>query len=351
MNKTMKAARMYGKEDLRVETVPVPEVGDNDVLLRVKSAAICGTDIRMYKNGVDHINADNPRILGHEIAGSIEEVGSGVEGYKPGANVIVAPNMGCGICDFCVSGNTQLCPDYQALGISIDGGFAEFVLIPEKAVKQGNMTSVPEGTSLEIAAIAEPFSCVYNAFERCNIQPGETVLVFGAGPIGVLHGKVAKLAGASSVMLYDINQERLDAAAKLDRNFTIIPPGALKEKVERITKGRGVDVAITAAPSPQAQTDAMEIAAMNGRVMFFGGLPKDKSQVPLDTNIVHYKQIWITGTTRSNITQFRKTLQLISDGLVDVDGIVSSTFSIDDIHTAFSHVMAGKGMKTVITFN
>lgn len=350
MGKTMKAARLYGKEDLRVEDVPVPEIGDNEVLLKVKSAAICGTDIRMYKNGVDHINADNPRILGHEIAGTIEKVGTSVPGYEAGMNVIIAPNMGCGICDMCVSGNTQLCPDYEALGINLDGGFAEYVRIPEKAVKQGNLAVVPEGAPLEVAAIAEPFSCVYNAFERCAIEPGETVLVFGAGPIGVLHGKLAKLAGASKVFMYDLNQARLDEAKKLEPFFTLIAPGTLKEEIPVQTGGKGVNVAITAAPAPQAQIDAMEVAAMNGRVMFFGGLPKDESKVPLDTNIVHYKQIWITGTTRSNITQFRKTLQLIADGLVDVTGIVSASFPIDEIAAAFSNVMAGKGMKTVITF-
>ena len=348
MRKTMKAARLYGKEDLRVEEVPVPEINENEVLLKVKSTAICGTDIRMYKNGVDHINEANPRTLGHEIAGTVEKAGSNAGGYTAGTKVVVAPNMGCGVCDMCVSGNTQLCLDYEALGINLDGGFAEFVRIPEKAVKQGNITEVPEGAPLELAAIAEPFSCVYNAFERCNIQPGETVLVFGAGPIGVLHGKLAKLAGASKVFMYDLNQARLDAAKKLESYFTLIAPGTLKDEIPELTGGKGVDVAITAAPAPQAQIDAMEAAAMNGRVMFFGGLPKDKSKVPLDTNIVHYKQIWITGTTRSNITQFRKTLQLIADGLVDVNGIVTDSFAIDEIHTAFSNVMAGKGMKTII---
>ena len=348
MSTIMKAARLFGKEDLRVVEVPVPEIHDSEVLLKVKSAAICGTDIRMYKNGVDHITEAAPRTLGHEIAGTIEKVGSKVEGYTAGTNVVVAPNMGCGVCDMCVSGNTQLCPDYEALGINLDGGFAEFVRIPEKAVKQGNLAVVPEGAPLEVAAIAEPFSCVYNAFERCNIQPGETVLVFGAGPIGVLHGKLAKLAGASKVFIYDLNQARLDEAKKLEPYFTCIAPGTLKEEIFRLTGGKGVNVAITAAPAPRAQIDAMEAAAMNGRVMFFGGLPKDKSKVPLDTNIVHYKQIWITGTTRSNITQFRKTLQLIADGLVDVNGIVTDSFPIDEIHTAFANVMEGKGMKTII---
>ena len=348
----MKAARLYGKEDLRVVEVPVPEIGEKEILLRVRSTAICGTDIRMFKNGVDGIDENNPLTLGHEIAGTIEKVGAGIEEYAPGTGVVVQPNMGCGVCDLCVSGNTQLCTNYhRALGINLDGGFAEYVKIPEKAVFQGNLAEIPKGTPLELAAIAEPFSCVYNAFERCNIRPGDSVLVIGSGPIGILHGKLAKLAGASPVMLHDLSGERLEIAKKMEPFFTTIPKGKLKEMVDELTGGKGADVGITAAPSPQAQIDAVEVAAINGRVIFFGGLPKDKAKVPQDSNIVHYKQIWITGTTRSNLSQFRRTLKLIADGRVDVSGIVTHKFPLDRIHEAFEQVMQGKGMKSVITFD
>jgi L-iditol 2-dehydrogenase len=347
----MKAARLYGKEDLRVVDVPVPEIGEKEILLKVRSTAICGTDIRMYKNGVDGIDENNPVTLGHEIAGTIETVGAGITEYSPGTDVVVQPNMGCGVCDLCVSGNTQLCPNYhRALGINLDGGFAEYVRIPEKAVVQGNLAEIPEGTSLELAAIAEPFSCVYNAFERCSIRPGDSVLVIGAGPIGILHGMLAKLAGASPVMLHDLSDERLEIAEKLEPFFTAIPKGKLKERVYELTGGKGADVGITAAPSPQAQIDAMDVAAVNGTVIFFGGLPKDKAKVLQDSNIVHYKQIWITGTTRSNMSQFRRSLKLIADKRVDVSGIVTHKFPLEKIQKAFEQVIQGKGMKSVVTF-
>ncbi len=347
----MKAARLFGKDDLRLEEVGVPEIGPGDVLLKVRSTAVCGTDIRMFKNGKEGIGPDNPRTLGHEISGVIDKMGNKVDGYKEGTPVIVQPNMGCGICEMCVSGNTQLCPDYEALGINLDGGFADYVRIPEKAVRQGNIAEIPGDLSFEKAAITEPFSCVYNAYERSGLRPGETVLVIGAGPIGILHGKLAKMGGASLVLMHDLNDERLEVAKKLEPYFTLVPGGKMKEMVMDLTRGRGVDVGITAAPAPQAQIDILEVMAINGRVIFFGGLPKDKSKVPLDTNIVHYKQIWITGTTRSSVRQFRETLKLIADGLVDVDGIVTGKYPVDEIFQAFDDVANGRGMKTAVTFS
>jgi L-iditol 2-dehydrogenase len=139
----MQAARLYGKEDLRVEPVKVPEVREGEVLLAVKASAVCGTDIRMFRNGHKNASADHPLVLGHEIAGIVEKVGPGVVGYREGMRVAVAPNMGCGVCDQCVSGNTQLCADYRAFGINIDGGFAERLLVAAAAVRQGNLSEMP----------------------------------------------------------------------------------------------------------------------------------------------------------------------------------------------------------------
>jgi L-iditol 2-dehydrogenase len=161
---------------------------------------------------------------------------------------------------------------------------------------------------------------------------------------------LAKLAGASPVMLHDLSDERLEIAEKLEPFFTAIPKGKLKERVYELTGGKGADVGITAAPSPQAQIDAMDVAAVNGTVIFFGGLPKDKAKVLQDSNIVHYKQIWITGTTRSNMSQFRRSLKLIADKRVDVSGIVTHKFPLEKIRKAFEQVIQGKGMKSVVTF-
>jgi L-iditol 2-dehydrogenase len=347
----MKAARLYGKEDLRVGDVAVPAIGDGEVLLRVKASAVCGTDIRMFRNGHKNASAQHPLILGHEISGVIEETGRGVAGYAKGMRVAVAPNMGCGVCDMCVSGNTQLCADFRAFGINIDGGFSELMRVPAAAVRQGNLTPMPAGVDFPAAAVAEPLSCVYNAFQRCGIGPGDTVLVMGSGPIGLMHARLARMGGAARVFMNDINSERLAYCARLESAIVPVESGVLAQRIRDETGGRGVDVVITANPAPESQVTALQLAAINGRVMFFGGLPEGKSSVPLDTNLVHYRQITITGTTRQSLAQYRKTLALIGAGLVSLEGIISGTYPVEETRAAFDEVMRGRGLKQVVTFS
>ncbi len=357
----MKAALLYGKEDLRVQEVPRPQIGDGEVLVKVRAAAVCGTDIRMYRNGHRGVSEATPLVLGHEIAGVVEQVGpgaaaapagtAGAAGWREGARVAVAPNYGCGVCDACVSGNTQLCPDYQAFGISLDGGFAEYLRVPEPAVRQGNLTPIPEGVSFEEAALAEPFSCVYNAFQRCNIRPGDRVLVIGAGPIGLMHARLAWMGGAAEVLISDINRERAEACRRLMPQLVVVESAALKESVRERTGGRGLEVVITACPSADAQRDALELAGTNGRVMFFGGLPAGRSTVPLDTNLVHYKQLIITGTARSSLLQYRRTVALLQDPRARVADLVTAAFPVEQTLQAFRQVMEGKGLKNAIVFD
>lgn len=346
----MKAALLYGKGDLRTQDVDDPAINAGEILLRVKSSFICGTDIRMFKNGYKNVSKDSPLILGHELSGVIEKVGENVEKYQPGMRVAVAPNMGCGICKMCTSGNTQLCPDYQALGINIDGGFAELVRIPEPAVRQGNVMLIADNVAFGDAALAEPLSCVYNAFERCNIKPGDRVLIIGAGPIGIMHAKLAKMAGAASIYINDLNEERLDVCKEIDASFETITNGVdLKEKVMLLTGGKGVDVCITACPAPSAQEISFQLMAVNGRVIFFGGLPAGTT-VNLDTNIIHYKQLIVSGTTRSSLAHYRKTLELISSGQLYVRDIITSTVSIDNFEDALKSASQAVGLKSMVSF-
>ena len=347
---TMRAALLFGKEDLRVEELPLPRIADGEILLRVQAAAICGTDIRMYRNGARGVGPDSPLVLGHEVSGIIERVGAGVAGYREGMRVAVAPNMGCGVCDMCVSGNTQLCATYKAFGINIPGAFAQYMKIPEAAVRQGNLAEIPEGADFIDAALVEPLSCVYNAFKRTATTAGDTVLVIGAGPIGLMHAKLALMGGAARVYMNDISAERLELCTKAEPSIIPVSGGPLVERMKELTGGRGVDVCITAAPVPEIQVAALEVAAVNGRVMFFGGLPEGKSRVALDTNLVHYKQITISGTSRSSLSQYRQTLGLVASGAVNVKDLVTSVSPVDGIRASFERVMQGKGLKNVLEF-
>ncbi len=347
---TMKAACLYGKKDIRIEEVPVPEIGDNEVLLKVKSALICGTDLRMYKNGYPGVSEATPRIPGHELSGIIGKTGKEVRGYTEGMAVAVAPNMGCGSCNSCIGGNTQLCKvNFRAFGINIDGAFAEYVKIPGDAVRQGNMVEL-KNLSFEEAALAEPLSCVFNAFQRYDVQPADIVLIIGAGPIGLMHGKLADMAGASKVIINDINRERLDLVKAVEPGFLTSEGDEIRSLVAELTAGEGVQVIVTACPAPEAQVLAMELVAMNGRVSFFGGLPKNRSKVPIDTNLIHYKQITVTGTTMQNLEQYRKCIRLMESGVIDVKPLITDTYPVENIMDAYNKIMQGKGIKHSISW-
>jgi len=350
----MRAALLYGKEDLRIQDLPVPEIGAEEVLLQVKAAAICGTDIRMYRNGAKGVGPQSPLVLGHELSGMVARVGRGVHGVQgpaEGDRVAVAPNMGCGTCNACVSGNTHFCENgYRAFGINLPGGFAEFVLIPAEAVRQGNLCALSPEVSFAAAALAEPLSCVFNAFQRCAIRPGDRVLIIGAGPIGLMHAKLARMGGAGRIFLNDLSAERLEDCRRLEPGLVTIPGADPAAQVLSLTAGKGLDVVITACPAPEAQVTALKVAAVNGRVVFFGGLPADRAVVPLDTNLIHYRQLMVTGTARSSLSQFRQVLQLIAGGLVRVDELVSARWPLERIGEAFQTVMRASGLKHVVSF-
>jgi L-iditol 2-dehydrogenase len=347
----MRAALLYGKEDLRIEELPVPQVGPEEVLLQVQAAAICGTDIRMYRNGAKGVGPGSPLVLGHELSGTVVKAGKAVRSLPEGTRLAVAPNMGCGTCDTCVSGNTQFCENgFRAFGINLPGGFAEYTLVPAEAVRQGNLCPIAPSVSFAAAALAEPLSCVYNAFQRCNIRPGDRVLIIGAGPIGLMHAKLARMGGAAQVLLNDLSAERLEACRVLEPDLLTIPGADPSARVLELTAGKGLEVVITACPAPEAQVTALKLAAVNGRVVFFGGLPADRSVVGLDTNLIHYRQLILTGTARQSLSQFRQVLRLIADGLIRVDELVSARWPIEKTGEAFAAVMKASGLKHVVSF-
>jgi L-iditol 2-dehydrogenase len=345
----MRAARLYGKNDLRVEDIPVPGIEDDEILVRVKAAALCGTDYRMYSNGAPNVDENNPLVLCHEFAGVIEKTGSRVCSYKAGQRVSVAPNIGCGVCGFCVSGNGHHCTSLIALGVHMDGGFAEFVKVPASAVSLGNVSVLDDNVSFEAAAANEAFACVYNAYERYNVFPGDVVLIIGAGAIGLMHAGLAKMSGASKIIISDISQSRLDECEKLEPSLITVKRNLLKRVMEE-TDGKGANVVITACSVASVQQDALTYAAIDGRVNFFGGLPKGKEKVLLDTNIIHYKQLILTGTTRSSLWHYRKTLDFIASGIVDIDPLITHRYKLNDIKTALDNLANAVGLKHVIVF-
>lgn len=346
----MLAAKLFGAGDFRLVECEIPEISEDEILLKTKAAAICGTDLRMIANGYKNVDEEHPRTLGHEISGIIERVGKNVKGYTKGMHVALAPNMGCGICDRCISGDTHLCESYQAFGINIDGGFAEYVRIPAAAISQGNIMILDDSVSFADAAVLEPMSCVRNGQSLTGIRINDTVLVVGAGPIGIMHALLAKASGASKVFVSDLSEERLKQCTDIEPSLIPVYGADVKDRIMAETKNKGVDVCITACPSPAAQANSLELMAMNGRVLFFGGLPAGRDQVTLPTNLIHYKQLAIHGSTRANVEQYREVAKMVESGILDLSKIVTNTFPLKDMQEAIAFAKSAKGLKSVITF-
>jgi threonine dehydrogenase-like Zn-dependent dehydrogenase len=251
----------------------------------------------------------------------------------------------------CSKGFNQMCRDYEAFGISWDGGFQEYIRIPSAAVARGNVVRLPDGLSFIEAALCEPLSCTYNSWRMLRTSPGDTALIIGAGPIGACHVLISRLAGASKIIVADISRNRLDEMAKFGADALIDSSVEdLAESVANKTGGRGCDVVITACSVPEMQQKALELAAVHGRVNFFGGMPAGKENVPLNTNLIHYKELVVLGTTGTTLSDFRNSIEIAS-GRVNLSALATGRFPLEDTQKAFEYASAGGGMKAVVVMD
>jgi L-iditol 2-dehydrogenase len=334
----------------KVGDVPVPGIADDEILLRVDAAAICGTDVKIVRHGHRKLKDGQTIVLGHEFVGTIEQVGRRVGGFEPGLRVGVAPNVGCGACDMCGRGMAHMCPAYSAFGIDRDGAQTQYVAIPAKAIAQGNVILIRSDVSSVSACLAEPLSCAISGVQAAQVRLGDSVLIYGAGPMGLLNVAVASISGAARVIIVDRNAPKREAAIALGATDAIDPQTtSVPEWVDDQTRGRGVDAIITAAPAAQLQQEAIGLLAPFGRLCLFAGLPRGADPVPLDTNAIHYKQLIVTGMTGGSPAHYRDALRLIESGRVDVSRVISDVFPLSDIRAAYDCATSGKAMKVVLS--
>lgn len=346
----MRAARFHAPGVVTLDEIPRPVPGPGDLLIAVRAASICGTDRRIAANGHFKLGEGRALVLGHEFSGEVVEVGADVNGYALGDRVSVTPNIGCGRCEYCLRGLNNMCPDYEAFGVTVDGGFADYVLIPAFAIARGNVFHVPDVLSYQAASLVEPLSCCYSAVRQLDVGPSTTVLVMGAGPIGACHVMLAKLAGAR-VIISNSRQPRLDFAASVGADVLVnLGEENLADVVDRETGGRGVDVAITCVSKAAVQAEAVDLLATFGRVNFFAGLGRPEP-VPIDTNRVHYRALTLTGTTGSSNADYRSALDLAASGRIDLERLATKTFNIEQITEALAYAGSGQGMKAMIEFD
>jgi L-iditol 2-dehydrogenase len=339
----MKAAVYTQGTGFAVEDAPVPAISDDEILLRVKSASICGTDLRTIRNGHRKLRDGAKVILGHEFAGIAAKVGSRVRGYREDMRLGVAPNIGCGRCAWCAKGLPNMCPDYEAFGITFDGALAEYVRIPAGAIAQGSVVPLPDALAWKHAALIEPLSCVVNGIQASRIALGDRVVIFGAGPIGLMHLALALHSGASMVLMADVKQACLDTAREVGATHTVCGDVAqVRARLNEITGGEGADVVITACPVREVAEQAPELLAPFGRLCLFGGLAKDNPHIRLDANLVHYKNLVVTGVTGGPPADFRTALKLILAGIAPLDAAIAQVVPLDEMDKAFELALAGQ---------
>lgn len=343
----MKAVVVRAPMQFGVEDVPIPEVPEGGMLLKVKACGLCGSDLRTLRSG--HRKVTLPWIIGHELCAEVIELGSGYEGpWRRNELLAVGPLVYCGECEFCATDRYELCDHYAEIAQKWPGAFAEYIAIPEASVKRGTIQIVPEDLDPAFAAITEPVSSCVNAQEKGTVGSGDTVAVIGAGPVGCIHACLACTNGASKVFIADISKDRLDWAKTFDVDAVInVNKTDLIEDIRKRTNGKGADVVITATSAPEAPVQAVTMAAKGGRILLFGGLPKDCSPPALDLNLVHYNALHLIGTTIFAPRHNRIALELLASGKVPADKLITHRFKLMDFRNGAMMALDGKVLKAV----
>ena len=344
----MIAARFTQGGGFAVSETPEPVAEQGGLVVRIEAASICGTDIKILNHGHRKLRDGQTITLGHEFVGTVHAVNGTTNGFAVGQRVGVAPNIGCGHCRMCMQGMGNMCPSYSAFGIDRDGAHAPFVAIPRAAIEQSLVIPLPEGTDPKAATLAEPLSCVVAAQRATRIDHGDTVVVYGAGPMGLLHVMLAATSGSGRIVVADKNDDRLALARELGAADTVnVAERSVRDWAREHASG-GVDVVIIAVPVPEIQAEAMEILAPLGRLCLFAGWPRGTDGVPLDTNAIHYKSLVVTGTTGGAPRDYVASLKLIASGRVDVRRVVSHVFAFDQLAKAYETAASGQALKVVI---
>lgn len=343
----MRAVVLNAPNDFSPTDVPRPEAGPGELLLEMKKAAICGTDMRILA-GTKTKGVRYPSVIGHEMCGVISEVGEDVTGFQVGDKAAIANVIPCGSCPACLEGRENACMNRKAIGYEFDGGFEEYVLIPEIAITSGNVIKLPEEVSFTAGALIEPLACCIRGLENAGTGFNDTVLVVGAGPIGLMHMQLSKISGAKQVIVSEPNEMRRQIALELGADKVVDPTAEDLEKVVKdATGGMGADVIIMAIGVPALVNSTLKLCKKGGTVNLFAGFA-GTGESTIEVNTIHYNEINVNGSTAYKRKDYLEAADMVIGGRINLDKIATHTFKIDEFREAYEICKSGKGLKVMI---
>ena len=343
----MRAVVLSGPNQFAPAEIEKPQIGPDEILLEMKAAAICGTDMRIL-TGKKTKGVRYPSVIGHEFCGVIAEVGADVKGYEVGEKVAVANVIPCHHCTSCLRGRTNACLDRKAIGYEFDGGFEEYIRIPSICIENGNVVKLPEYMSYQAGALIEPLSCCIRGLKNAGTGFNDDVLIVGAGPIGLFHLQLSKIAGARKVIVSEPNEQRRKVALELGADLVVDPTKEdLPAIVDRETNGQGMDVIVMAIGVPALVNSTLKLCKRGGTVNLFAGFA-GTGESTVEVNTIHYNEINVNGSTAYKLEDYLAAAEMIKSGKIDADKIVTHRFKIEDFQKAYDVCVAGTGLKVII---
>jgi len=342
----MLAAVYYGIKDIRVSETLIPALTDDNIIVKVHACAICGTDLKIYNSGNPRCNP--PRILGHELVGTIDKVGSNVIGLNVGERITLATTVACNSCEICALGLQNMCPNAKPISYDFDGGFAEYLAIPPEAIKGGNLIRVPDNIPDDFAALAEPVSCAINAQNLAGVDNGDIVLIIGGGPLGAIHSQVANINGALKVLISQRSEPRVSMLKKLQNAIIIDGNQNIGEIVKKESNGLGADIVIVCAPGRKPQEESVLYAKKGGIISLFASLPKGSSEITFDSRIIHYNELHIIGASDSRPEHVQEAINLMADRRLDLANIITHKIKLSDFHKGLKLMQDKESLKVLV---
>lgn len=349
MNSVTKAAVWHRPGLVSVDIKKIPELKSGEILVRVESCAICGSDLRILKHGNARVAPGTT--VGHEISGTVAMLSEGVSDFIVGDRLSIGADVPCGKCSHCLAGRSNCCDINYAIGHQFEGGFSEYMVLNALTLSLGPVRKLKSETNIEWAALAEPLACCINGFERGLMESGKSVVIFGAGPIGIMLGMLAQFFYKSPlVVLIDPNESRLKMALHIGAaTHTLIPTKSnVVEDVMQLTDGAGAEMIFTACPVAETHELAIAMVAKRGVVNLFGGLPAGSKAISLNSNHIHYREAYITGSHGSTPEQHTKALDLIERGVIPVGKLITHRLPLDEINQAYEIAASGEAIKVLI---